>query len=51
MLAIIKIHLVAALADGKVMNSLIILKGKNLQSSWITKDNYFAVKDGRWMKT
>ena len=28
MLAIIKIHLVAALADGKVMDSLIILKGK-----------------------
>ena len=40
--------LAVASADGKVMDPLIIFKGKNLQSSWLgkntLKDTYFAVK-------
>ena len=43
--------LIVASADGKVMDPLIIFKGKNLQSSWFSKntlrDTYLAVSESR----
>ena len=45
--------LAVASADDKVMDLLILFKGKNLQSSWLGKntitDTYFAVSGSGWM--